>query len=374
MVSVSGEVDLAMSSHIDPWDEFNRKIASWQQEDDLVRLQMADLYYKAFQYREINPELKYELLTRGGDEARRLNEPWFALFFDDERLGTLTSDLHDFARAMPLAMDLMVHFSKPEAAVHPRRVSVLTNVLYTYLQVDPIGFQSELERGFAYLDGQISREPVSNRFVLDYRRIEYFAETERWDAAYELAHRSLELADRSGEPNMKTWHGTWRMFILCDICYALGHLDEVAAHAEGMAALSEKHDNLKRTLAAAWFWRAVAEKARGEERNASRSFHRGLRHLKILDSRDEICARAIATYYELGYDLEAAVGILDRELTAISKKGMLHRCCRVEIERCRLLSRAGIIATSDLERVWQSAAKMRVPAWYLEKLAKIEAS
>ena len=58
-------------------------------------------------------ELKYEMLTRGRNEAQRLNEPMFVLYFDDERLSTLTSDLHDFARAMPLAMELMVHFSKP---------------------------------------------------------------------------------------------------------------------------------------------------------------------------------------------------------------------------------------------------------------------
>ena len=363
-----------MSNEPDCWEEFNRKVALWQEEDDLDRLQMADLYYEAFEFRETNPELKYEMLTRGRNEAQRLNEPLFVLFFDDERLSTLTSDLHDFARAMPLAMELMVRFSKPEAAVHPRRVSVLTNVLYTYLQVDPIGYRDELERGFAYLDSQISQEPVSNRFVLNYRRIEYLAETERWNDAYELAHRSLDLSDRSNNRNISSWHGAWSTYILCRICYARGRLDEVADHAEDMATRSEKRDNFNRTLSSAWMWRAVTQRAWGDEQSASRSFHRGLRILKHLDSRDEICARPMAIYYELGNDFGAAVGVLERELAAVAPKGMLHRCCQIEIERCRLLSRAGSITADDFDRARQAAGKMRVPVWYLDQLAKIKAS
>lgn len=360
-----------MSSH---FEEYDRRISTWHEEGDWERLQMVDLHQETFQYRETNPEYRYELLTRVREMAQRLNEPWFVLFFDAERLGTLTSDLHDFARATPVAMDLMVRVSKPDAAAESQRVSVLTDVLYTYVEVDPIGFRDELERGFEYLDVQIARGPVSARFVLDYRRIEYFARAERWNDAYELAHRSLAMADGSGKLNVQTWHGTWRLFILCEICYALGLLNEVADHAEEMATRSEKRDDLKRTLAAAGIWRAVTQRARGEEQHASRSFHRGLRHLKILEGRDEICARSMATYYQLGNELEAAVGVLDRELAVVAKKGMLHRCCQIEIERYRLLLRAGTARPADLEKVRQSANQMRVPAWYLAKLASTETS
>jgi hypothetical protein len=359
-----------MSAH---WNEFDRRVDSWRQAGDYERLKMVELYHEAIRHRETNPEYVFELFTRGRSEAQRLSEPWWVLFFEYWRLSTVTADLHDFASALPLAMELMVRFNTPEGLAHPQRVNILTSVLYTYLQVDPIGYRDELESGFAHLDGQITRGPRVERFVLDYRRTEYLRETERWDEAFDLALESLALADRSGNPDIQIWHGAWSLFILCQICDALGRLDQLAGHAEDMAERSRKKSHLIRTRASALLWIAVARRATGDERTASRSFHIGLQHLKNLDSRDEICADPIARYYELGGDYNAAVGVRDRELAVITKKGMLHRSCRVQIERCRLLSRAGGITPSDVTEAHQAAAKLRVPNWYLEKLARFEA-
>src|SRR5262249_51204391 len=155
--------------------------------------------------------------------------------------------------------------------------------------VDPLAYENELERGFTYLDSRIAQRPVSDRFVLNYRWMEYLTAMERWEEAYELAHRSLALAD-SDERNALVWHGSWTLFMLCRICHALGLMDEMSAHAEYMAELSQKGDNLMRTLAAAWIWRAVARRASGNEQDAVQSFHRGVRYLKNVETRDEICA------------------------------------------------------------------------------------
>jgi hypothetical protein len=270
-------------------------------------------------------------------------------------------------------MELMVRFNSPEGRAHPDRISVLTSVLYTYLQVDPLGYRDELERGFVHLDGQISRGPVSERFVLNYRWTEYLCETERWDEAYDRAHRALALADRSEKSGTRLWHGSWALFLLCEICNALGRVDQLAGHAEDMAERSEKHPDLRRTAASACIWRAVTQRAAGEEQAASRSFRKGMHYLKNLDSRDEICADPTAKYYELGGDWEAAAKVRDRELAAIATKGMLHRSCRVRIERCRLLAKAGELTPADLAEARQAASRLRVPDPYLEKLSRIEA-
>jgi hypothetical protein len=352
------------------WREFHQRVTTWQQAGDAERLRLADLYYEAYRHRETDPERQLEVLTRARDEARRLNEPWWVLLFESNRLGTLTADLHDFARALPLAMDLLVRFHGPEGRAHPQRVYVLTTVLYTYLQVDPVGYGDELERGFAQLDREIGRGPTVNRFVLDYRRTEYLGQTERWEEALDLAHQSLALADQSGDHDVQVWHGAWALFLLCEICHALGRLDEVAGHAADMEGRSAKKEHLLRTRASARLWLAVTQRARGDERAASRSFHRGMHWLKGLDARDEICAEPIARYYETGGQLQAAVAVRDRELAAIAKKGMLHRSCRVRIERCRLLSRAGSLAPADVESVRQATVQLRVPDWYLERLAQ----
>lgn len=357
----------------DRWEEFDRRIDDWRQAGDVERLGLADLYYEASRYAETDPERQLELLTQARTQAERLKEPWWSRFFDADRLQTLTSNLHDFARALPLAMELMVRFNSPEGQAHPQGVDILTGVLYTYLQIDPVGFREELERGFAHLDGQVARGPNVERFVLDYRRTEYLSATERWEEALELAHQSLALADQSGNWDFQMWHGAWSLFLLCNICYALGRLDQVAGHAEDLEERSEEKTNLMRTRASAQLWLAVTRRASGDGRGASRAFHRGMSVLNRLDARDEICAEPLARYYELGGEWTAAVGVRDRELAAIASKGMIHRTCRLQIERCRLLARMAALTPADVNDARQTAAKLRVPAWYLERLARIDA-
>ena len=81
------------------WDEFNRRVAVWQQAGDAECLKLVDLYHEAMSYRETEPEYQLALLTRCRDEAQRLGEPWWVLFFGYWRLSTVTADLHDFSRS-----------------------------------------------------------------------------------------------------------------------------------------------------------------------------------------------------------------------------------------------------------------------------------
>src|SRR5262249_31616349 len=64
-----------------------------------------------------------------------------------------------------------------------------------------------------------------------------------------------------------------------------GRLDEVAGHAADMEERSEKKIHLKRTRASARIWLAITQRAKGDERAASRSFHRGMHHLKTGGTR-----------------------------------------------------------------------------------------
>jgi tetratricopeptide (TPR) repeat protein len=353
------------------WNEFHRRVAEWRRAADADRLKLANWLYNASSTRETDPEQRFSMLTQGRDEARRLREPWWELFFEDQRLGTLTGDLEDYSRALPLAMELMVRFSGPEGQAHVSRLSVLTETLNTYSNIDPLGYREELERGFAHLDGQITRGPDGARFVLHHRWAEYLMYADRYDEAFELANRTLALADQSGSEETRTWHGAWTYFYLCRICYALGRMNELAAHARHLAELSETHTQLRRTQADGWIWFAVTRRAEGNEREASRSFRRGMRLLQGLETRDMICADPISRYYEVGGEWKAALGVRDRELAVITKRGMLHRCCQVQVERCRLLAQAGELTSEDLDKARLSAARLRIPGWHLEKLARI---
>jgi len=328
----------------------------------------------AFNFRETDPEQAFAIITQCRDAARRLNETWLELFFDAWRLGTLTGDLEDFARALPLAMELVVRFNGPDGQGHCNRVGVLTNVLCTYTNIDPFGYREELERGFSHLDGLITVDPETERFVLYHRWADYLADAERLEEAGDVAYRTLALADRSRNAVTQSWHGAWALYRLCRVCDALQGVEELVASATRMMELSKKGPHLRRTQADASFWLAVSQLLLGKKPEASRFFHAGMRLLKGLESCETICAEPVARYHELAGDWKAAVSVRDRELAAATKKGMLHRGCKIHLERCRLLNQGGEITAADLSEARLLAAQLRHPEWFLERLARIAPS
>jgi hypothetical protein len=356
----------------DQLDEYNRQVRRWHKAGDRERLALPRLYEDSWACHETDPERSVALLTRGRDEARRLNEPGWDLFFESWRLTALTSHIMDFTRALPLATELLVRFNSQEGRAHAEWLNALTNVLYAYINVDPFGYCDEIERGFAHMDGEVPQGPSRGRSVLHHRWICYLAETERWAEAYDLAMRSVALADRLEIPSSRNWHGSWALYELCRVCIALGRLEELAGHADHLVELSEGHGQLRRARADAWLWRAVTRRAAGDEREASASFHRGMALLDGLERRDSICADPTARYYEMDGDLRAALGVRDRELGELTRKGRLHRGCQLRIERCRLLSRLGELTAADMDAVRDSASQLRTPDRYLRRLDQLD--
>ncbi|HVT79889.1 MAG TPA: hypothetical protein VHM90_04475 [Phycisphaerae bacterium] len=332
---------------------------------------MAALFQEGYRYRESDPERQLSYYTRCRDEARRLHEPWWELFFEHWRLSALTSDIGDFARALPLAMELLVRFTAPDAAAHPDAPMVQTDVLFSHAQVDPIGFADLLDKGFAALERQIGAGSLSTRLVFDYRWIQYLADVERLEEAHQRLQEHMARLDGC-DPGTLAWHRCWALFLACHVYDGMNQLDDVAGYAREMAELSEKGEHLMRTRASGWLWTAVCQRATGLANDAARSFRRGMRYLETLSVRDEICADSVARYYEVGNQWNAALGTRERELAAVASKGTLHRHCVLMIERCKLLSRAGTLTDADLLRARQCADRMRKPDWYLQKLAAIQ--
>jgi hypothetical protein len=355
----------------DVWDEFGRRVDAWRALGDRERLRLLDLYNQAMRLRETDPDRQFDLLTRARDEARRLEEPWWVLFLEKWRLDTITSGKHDFATALPLAIELMTRFSGPEGRAHPFYDSVLGLVLYVYGEMDPFGYRDEIERGSEILDARDdASNDQDNRFVLNYRKASYLIHTERWDEAYELAHWNLDMANHRDN----LWHGAWALFLLCRICHSLKLPDELAEHADAQVEQSAGSPDLLRTLADGWLWRAFAQLSEGDRTNAARSLQNGMRHIEKVERRDEISAEPIAAYYELLGDAKAALGVLDRQLGDLTKSGANHRAALVHIERCRLLKLAGELSEGDVNRSREAARRMRQPSWYLEKLELIVGS
>ncbi|MDB5391737.1 MAG: hypothetical protein JWM11_7383 [Planctomycetaceae bacterium] len=356
----------------DRWTEFHRRISAWYATGEVERLQLVELYQEATDCHETDLDRSFALYTRGRDEARRLSEPWWELFFESWRLNSLTSHAMNYARALPLAMELMVLFNAPQGQSHDDRNMVLDNVLYTYINIDPFGYRNEIERGITYLNGLIEQGPAGERFVLNHRQMSYLSATVRWGEAYDLALHTLALVDQVTAEHTRNWHGSWTLYQLCRICHTTGRINELSGHAEHLEELSKNQSHLRRAHADAHFWQAVTQRAAGDERLASRAYQKGLRLLKDLARRDTICADPMAAYLEASHDLQAALTIRDRELEEVTKNGMLHRGCQIQVERCRLLKRLDKLTTPDLEAARDRAGKLRTPEHFLQLISRIE--
>ena len=167
------------------WIEYQRFLDHWQRAGDSERLVLNTLFHEGFQCQEKDPNRSFTLFTRGRDEAHRLGEPWWVLFFESWRLSALTSYSMDFARALPLAMQLLVRLGTPAARGHEWRHCIMINAVYTYCSADAVGFRQEIERGFACLEEEITDR--EDRYVLNNRRIRFRMHLEQWEAAYEWA-------------------------------------------------------------------------------------------------------------------------------------------------------------------------------------------
>lgn len=355
----------------DVWDEVSRRADVWYSRNDRERPRLLELFEQAMRFRETDPDRQFDLLTKARDEAQRLAEPWWILFFEKWRLDSICAGKHDFKRALPLAIELMTRFSGPEGNSHPFRDSIMALVLYVYAELDPFGYRDEIERGAEVLRARNdSSGDVENSLVSNYRQASYLIQTERLGEAYELAHQSLDIANYRQDP----WHGTWALFLLCRICHALQLPDEIATHSDVMVEQSSGVQNRLRTLADGWLWRAYAQLHKGDRKKASRSFQNGMRHLERVERRDEISAEPIATYYELLGNVKAAIGVREREIRDLMKSGSHHRAAIAHIERCRLLKLIGEITEDDIYRARDAATLLWQPTRYFEKLDRILAS
>lgn len=352
------------------YSEYHRRVEAWRKAGATEQLRMIAYYGKVWGQQETNPEAGFNIITQCRNEAQRLNEPWWVLYFEYQRLATLTASMHDFGRALPLAQELMVKFAAPEGRAHSEYDSLYTSVLYTFLSIDPIGYRDELERGFAYLDSRIPREPIQDRFIFDFRRAEYLDDSERREESYDIVMKSFASTDCYPDPANRPWHKAWHLFLICPLCHSLGRMEELAVQSRAMEEYARKFNTLKRVLAAALIWQATTFRVSGDQTESARAFHEGMRYLSNLAIKDEVCADPIAAYYEAGGEWKEVVAVREKELVEVERKGMLHRACRILIDRCRLLSLAGSLTPADVERARQAAAKLRTPEWHLERLEK----
>lgn len=351
------------------WDEYERRVAIWHSRDDAEEMQFVRLLEDGYDCQENDPERGFELFTEARDRACQLNEPWWILFFEAWRLTSLTSHVMDFSRALPLAKEIVTRIALAEFRNHEWWPSILNNVLYAYISTDPHGYKDQIETGFAYLDGEISDQPVDDRFVFNSRKTTYFINTERWEDAYAHATESLKLTICE---DATPWHRAWILFDLCRISDRLCRINDLRKYSIRLTLISRDHPQLRRAHASGYCWQAVVEQADGNKQTAEELLSCGTKLLAQLFRNETTCAEPLSRYYERQGNIEKALSIRSTELCVVEQHGMLHRCCQIQIERCRLLKLIGKLTPSEIAAARYYVSRLFRPEVFSQELRRID--
>jgi hypothetical protein len=159
---------------------------------------------------------------------------------------------------------------------------------------------------------------------------------------------------------------------LCGLCHKLNDWDDLAHFATEAAALAQQMENRKVELAEALAWQAVAARRQGDEERARRFYRRATTRMgRLRKPAYEEYFDALSLFHELAGGTARALGVRERELTALQGRGRIAHESKVQLERCRLLGQLGRLAQPDIDAATATARNLRKPATILKEIAQV---
>jgi hypothetical protein len=140
-------------------------------EGDPDRLRMMECISRAFELRETDPDGAFAVLTEGQQMARRLNEPWWVLYYESDRIEALIHFKRDYRQVVDMAVQTVLDLNKPGNAAYPGRLNVWDNLIAAYLGVDADGYAEPIEQAIDTLDREIPKGPSTERYLLLGRKV-----------------------------------------------------------------------------------------------------------------------------------------------------------------------------------------------------------
>lgn len=355
----------------DAWmDEF---VAHARAARDRERLRLDQMHGVAYNYRETDPDHALSLYEEGSRLARKLNEPWWALFYDHWRVTAYLHFKDDYrSHALDLAVGNVLEARKPLYDQFPGRFAVHDDLAAAYLGIDPEGFADDVRALFDYMETEVA-DSLEDRLLLQARRRGLALDCERLDEALDWAQRSLSLvADRPDDVDA-VHHSTFLYSALCRIHHRRRDwesLDESSVLGEQAARKADNRMQLSECL----LWQAVAARRAGNEDKARAIFQAATSRASRLRMapgggfHDPLC-----TYLELGGDRKAALASRLRQLELVEGRGQFHYETRCHIHGCRLRALLGELTPQHLTVARASAHRLRFPGRHLAELDKIAA-
>lgn len=335
---------------------------------DGVRL--CNLHGEAYAHRQDDPDRMFAVLEEGRLLALRMNEPWWAVFFEHWQLETLIYYKDDYREVVERAVRLTLEVRKPGFEGYPLRFGIYCNLVAAYLCVDPRGHAQSVREALAFLQ-TIVPEEGGDRYLLQARRHWFAYEVGDLEQAERLALEELSMADSDPDRHTAIHHEVDTYKALCWIAFRKKDWLSLEAHA---AAGEERARDIgyRYELALFLLWRAVCARREGNEEAARRLSRLGTGTMSRLGQPPgESYYDALATFHELGGDLPAAWSVREQELVTTLGKGQLAYETSVHLKRVELLRRMGWASEGEAEKARTAAARLRDPSWYLAELARV---
>lgn len=355
-------------SDLDWFDEYERDA---RRAGDAARVQLGQLHRLAYAFRETAPDHALALLAEGRQLAVALREPWWVLYYDQQRVHALLHFAQDYRDVLDLAVRNALELRKPGLGTFPRRLTIHGDLVSAYLGIDPLGYAEPVRQALAYLDAEVPPEGDDRYLLLGSQR--QFA-LERGDLAEgeRLTRRSLALAAEDDHPGRARHFQVFAYSGLTEIAWRQGDwalLEESARLGEAVAA----EVGHKVEQAGLGLWRALAARRAGREAEATAHHRRAaarLRHMGMppdCSYRDAECA-----FHEAAGDLAQALAVRDAELAAIAGRGRhaYETACRVK--RAWLRRRLGALTDADLDEARAAAGRLRDPAAARAQIGRVE--
>lgn len=353
---------------------FDQARTDFGRRDDRDRQRLPLAYHEAFQYREIDPDRAIAILSEARDLARRLDEPWWDVFYDSARISALIHFKRDFRNVIDLATRCALEIRKPGFAQFPGRVRVLDALLCAYLGCDAEGYAEAIRDALDQMEREIGDRVCDDRFLFQARRRAIAVEHQQWDEAHGLAMREIDLVGQSRDQPGILDYALFAWCALCQIAYRRknwAHLADYVAKGEATAARCT-HRCEEAELNA---WKAVVDRYAGREEKGRAELDRAEATIRSIRMPPKSAFfDALAAYFDLGSHIVEELQVRDRELGILADRQRTLQEFRVRVERCRLLSKLNRPHDEDLERTRESARRLRFPEKHLREVEALLAA
>ncbi|MBN1428930.1 MAG: hypothetical protein JXB07_11140 [Anaerolineae bacterium] len=337
-----------------------QRIAISNSGDD-ARIAMDERFRSAFKFMDEDPDMALDLLSQSRLIAQELDEKWWVQLSNHWELQTLLFYKRDYNHVLEKAVKAAVEVRKPEYENFPQRICLHEDLIYSYLESDPIGYSEQIRSAIEYMESQVTPD-LECRFCVSGLKTHFTILTGDIDLALDLALKYVEQSEHEDHYLSSAY------IYLCAIAFARQDWQKMKDWALAGEVVSRRR-NRENNLVEMLTCNAVATRCLGDEKEALRLCQAATQRAAGYGAR--LGARyyqMLAAYHELGGDLKKACQVRDRQLHEIEGTARHFVECQCRLEIVRLRKALGLPFEDAADGVRTAAKRLKEPSYILKQL------